>query len=171
VAWTSKTPGMATISASGLATSVATGTTTITTALNGVTSPAQTLTVACDSGINGDAKSAPDTKINDEFDRELGVPLNEGDGATVWWWRGTSFGPPQRPLTQRPERQRRGSACALDAERTRSCRVPIGSAGAARSRDVGIISCTSRRLSGNRWCSYTSGYDLHGVAVTSVPRR
>jgi hypothetical protein len=87
VAWTSKTPGMATISASGLATSVATGTTTITTALNGVTSPAQTLTVACDSGIYGDAKSAPDTKINDEFDRELGVPLNEGDGATVWWWR------------------------------------------------------------------------------------
>ena len=45
VVWASATPSVATISASGLATTLAVGTTNITATLNGVTSPVDTLTV------------------------------------------------------------------------------------------------------------------------------
>ncbi len=45
VTWNSATPSVATIASGGLATTISTGTTNITASLNGVTSPAQTLTV------------------------------------------------------------------------------------------------------------------------------
>ena len=52
VTWTSGTPATATINSSGLATGVAAGTSSITAALSGITSPAQTLTVNANSLVS-----------------------------------------------------------------------------------------------------------------------
>ncbi len=51
VTWASATPAVATISSTGLAQALATGTTQITASSNGVTSPADTLTVAASSYV------------------------------------------------------------------------------------------------------------------------